>query len=226
VGARHALLLAAFAPLLMARSVRAAAPAAAGSLPDDFGSDSAFESRTPPTLRKQIVDERFRARPMLFEVRTGFATVVGLAGATLSYDVLNRLALGVGFGANTSGLQVAAFARVRPLVFVSKRWTRLHAIGLELAYSTGPFRDYTAPAGEPHGALFGATSSWDRVSWVQPQLTYETRSYRGFNLLAGVGAEIPVQHSGYHCIDRLQCSPNKLTALPTISIGLGWAISL
>ena len=104
------------------------------------------------------------------------------------------------------------------------RWARLHAVGLELGYSTGPFSDQTPDLGghgDPH-----VTYSYDRVHWFQPQLTYETRSYRGFNLLAGIGVEIPLATHGYHSLDEAHRSESAIGVLPTFTVGVGWAMGL
>ncbi len=157
----------------------------------------------------------------MLELRAGIATIVGLIGVTASFDPWSRLSLGVGMGANTSGMQLAGFARVRPLVFMAKRWARLHAVGIELGYSTGPFQYSLPPSGLGENVPI---ADYDRVHWLQPQLTYETRSYRGLNLLAGVGVEIPLASSGYQCRDEKSCGSNHLGTLPTVTVGLGWAM--
>ncbi len=195
------------------------------ALPRDFDSGFVLGASAPPDVRRTIEERGFAALPVMVELRGGFGTIVGLFGATMSFDPISRLSLGVGFGANTSGAQFAAFARVRPLVFTGKRWARLHAVGLELGYSTGPFRDFIAPAGDgPDESL--STFSYDRVQWLQPQVTYETRSYRGFNVLGGLGVEIPIARRGYECLDATRCGSNHLTALPTVTVGIGWALGL
>ena len=195
------------------------------ALPNDFDSSFVLGASAPSEERQRVEARGFAALPVMFELRSGIATVVGLFGATVSFDPISRLSLGAGFGANTSGVQLAAFARVRPLVFTGRRWARLHAVGLELGYSTGPFRDYLAPAGDgPDESL--STYSYDRVHWLQPQITYETRSYRGFNLLGGVGVEIPIARRGYTCLDPMRCNEQPLGVLPTITVGVGWAVGL
>lgn len=213
------------------RRHRAALASAAllGSLPltavahaeyHDFSEDYALGRGAPMEDRRSIRERSFAAKPVMVELRTGFGTIVGLAGATISFDPWSRLCLGVGLGANTAGVQLAAFARVRPLVFMSKRRARLHAVGVELGYSRGPF-DFFAI-----GERSGLTYTYERVQWLQPQITYETRSYRGFNLLAGVGLEIPIEKSGFRCIDQWDCYSQPLSALPTVTLGLGWATGL
>jgi hypothetical protein len=159
----------------------------------------------------------------MLELRGGAATVVGLVGATVSFDPWSRLTLGGGLGASPAGVQLGAFARVRPLVFMGRRWARLHAIGLELGYSTGPFKDFILPV---DGGSAASTYSWDNVQWLQPQLTYETRSYRGFNLLVGAGVAIPVAKHGFHCLDEMQCRSSPIGVLPTVTVGVAWAFGI
>lgn len=192
----------------------------------EYHSQDVIEGGPPEQARRSILERSFAARPFMLELRTGVATIVGWFGATGSFDPWSRLSLGAGLGANTSGLQVAAFARVRPLVFTAKRRARLHAVGLELGYSTGPFSDVPLDLGADHTGSSHASYSYDRVHWLQPQITYETRSYHGFNVLAGVGVEVPLATQGYHCLDEKLCAENKIGVLPTFTVGLGWAIGL
>jgi len=192
----------------------------------EYRSQYVLEGGAPEDARRTARERSFAARPFMLELRTGVATIVGMFGATASFDPWSRLCLGVGLGVNTSGLQVAAFARLRPLVFTGRRWARLHAIGLELGYSTGPYSDYKPELGADHTGDPRTTYSYDRVHWLQPQITYETRSYRGFNVLVGVGVEIPLATQGYHCVDERLCAENKLGVLPTFTVGLGWALGL
>jgi len=170
-------------------------------------------------------ENSFASRPVMFELRSGLSTIVGLFGGTVSFDPWSRLSLGAGLGTNTSGLQLAGFVRVRPLVFTAQRTARLHAVGVELGYSVGPFSDYRIPTGMGSGEPI-SSYSYERVQWLQPQLSYETRSYHGFNLLAGVGVAIPIEWHGYRCSDARGCSSNRVGGLPTATIGIGWAIGL
>ena len=193
-------------------------------LPESVPEDFELGSSIPTQARRALEQRSFAARPVTLELRGGVGTVVGLVGVTVSFDPWSRLALGVGLGANTSGFQLAGFVRVRPLVFLQRRHERLHALGLEVGYSTGPFRDFSlglADGQSPNGSY-----SWDRVHWIQPQITYETRSYRGFNLLVGVGAAIPIAERGYRCLDVSLCSPSHISAQPTVTVGVGWALGL
>ncbi|HYQ04638.1 MAG TPA: hypothetical protein VER96_38455 [Polyangiaceae bacterium] len=174
--------------------------------------------------RRAVSEHSFALRPVMFELRTGGATIVGLFGATASFDPWSRLSLGGGFGVNSAGVQVAGFARLRPLVFMGHRRARLHAVGVELGYSTGAYQDYTLDSLYGIGSYL--TYRYDRVHWLQPQLTYETRSYRGFNVLGGVGVALPVAKQGYHCLDQSYCGQTHISVLPTFTLGVGWAMLL
>jgi len=191
----------------------------------DFDVKYQLHPHAPESIRRTVREQSFAARPFMLELRGGVSTIVGLLGATASFDPWSRLCLGAGLGGNTSGLQVAAFARLRPLIFMGKRWARLHAVGLELGYSTGPYSDQTFTSGAGHSDS-SASYSYDRVHWLQPQITYETRSYRGFNLLAGAGAAFPLWSKGYQCLAPSRCDSNQIGPLFTVTVGLGWAMAL
>ncbi|HYQ29338.1 MAG TPA: hypothetical protein VER04_19040 [Polyangiaceae bacterium] len=190
----------------------------------EYRSQYVLEGGTPDDARRTNRERSFGARPFMLELRTGVATIVGLFGASASFDPWSRLCVGAGFGANSSGMQVAGFARLRPLVFIGRHWARLHAVGLELGYSTGPYSDYHPDLGTDHSGEPSTTFSYDRVHWLQPQITYETRSSGGLNLLVGVGVAIPFAAQGYHCLDEKLCSGSELFVLPTFTVGLGWAL--
>jgi len=210
-------------PGIASAQVDAAASAATDdALSVDDDSALSAEHGAPGKVRRSVREHSFAARPVMLELRAGISTIVGLLGATASFDPWSRLALGAGIGANTSGVQLAGFARVRPLVFKAKRRLRLHAVGIELAYSTGPFQDALPPSGLGEHT---PSAAYDRVHWLQPQITYETRSYHGFNLLAGLGVEIPLASRGYHCLDPSSCdSHHHISTMPTITVGFGWAL--
>jgi hypothetical protein len=162
----------------------------------------------------------FAARPLLTEARLGMATLVGGAGATASFDPWSRLAFGAGFGANEAGLQLAGFARFRPLVAISGRSARLHALTLELAYSTGPY-DNSMLSVDGSG-LTEPTWSYDRAGWLQPEVAYETRSFGGFNLRVGTGFAILLHDTGGECISA-PCDVQRPSVLPSVSVALGYA---
>jgi hypothetical protein len=205
--------------------MKESAPQSEPAEPEDNDYDLARRGGAPTAVRRAVREHTFALLPVLLELRGGVSTIVGLVGVTASFDPFSRLTLGAGFGANTSGMQFAGFARVRPLIVTAGRSARLHAVGVELGYSTGPFRDYIAATGTGADSTH-STYSYDRVQWLQPQITYETRSYRGFNLLAGVGVEIPLKWQGYQCIDPWRCGSNHIGTLPTITFGVGWAMGL
>jgi len=189
--------------------------------------DADFETNAsiPTETRELLRSERFAARPVLLEARTGMAALVGPLGATAAFDPWGRVALGGGLGVSPAGLQLGAYVRARPLVFTSRRWLRLHAIGVELGYATGPYRNYQMPVGdgETHSAY---SASWERVHWLQPQLIYETRSFRGFNLLAGIGVAVPLASAGYRCLDAIRCSLHGLDTIPSVTFAVGYAWAL
>jgi hypothetical protein len=163
---------------------------------------------------------RFAARPLLTEARVGMATLVGGAGVTMSYDPWSRLAFGAGFGTNRAGLQLAAYARFRPVVGLNTRTARLHALTVELGYSTGPhensfFSVDGSGSTEP-------TWRYERAGWLQPEIAYETRSFGGFNLRIGAGLAILLHHTDAECIDD-SCDVQKLSVIPSVGLALGYA---
>lgn len=174
-----------------------------------------MEGGVPVQTRQRIDERRFSARPLVVEARGGGATLVGAVGVTASYQPWSWVGLGAGAGANLAGGQFGAFLALRPISFLSQRWARLHGIGVELGYSTGPFRDYSESG---PGAEF-----WARVHWAQPMIFYQTQSYRGVNLVAGLGAAIPFAKSGYHCDNASLCTERALGTLPAVTAGLGYA---
>ena len=154
----------------------------------------------------------------------GIDTLVGLIGSTASYDIENHLAVGAGFGINTAGLQLAAFARVRPFVWFYHQSTLL-ALGLEGAYSTGPgrFPAIEIQVGDsPAGMLH-----WRRINWLQAEVVFELRTHSGFSFTIGTGKAVPIQFQGLSCTGDIGwCNGNsktKLGTLWTITNGLGYA---
>jgi hypothetical protein len=172
----------------------------------------------PTEARRTIKSKRFAARPYLLEARAGIGTIVGLVGSTMGIDLWGRIVLGGGLGLSTGGLQLGTYVRARPFVFTSRGEMRLHAIGVELGYATGGFT---------HLPLYDyPVAHWDWVHWIQPGLIYETRSWRGFNLLGGIGVALPVASSGHHCWeDATSTAPcrHDLPVFPTATIALGYA---
>jgi hypothetical protein len=173
----------------------------------------------------RVIDQKgFAARPYLLEARGGFFGIVGLVGITVGADLAGRLLLGGGFGVSAGGFQMAAYMRGRPLVFKGRSTMRLHALGIEVGYSTGGYTAYNVV-----GSLMGDGAErvvhWDWVHWVQPQITYETRTWKGFSLLVGGGLAIPVARSGYHCRVDTAWNPcgRALSTLPSVTVALGYA---
>jgi hypothetical protein len=181
----------------------------------------AFERGVPVQTYERIDQKRFAARPLLVEMRAGFGTIVGLLGVTVSYHPWSFLGFGAGAGVSGGGGQVGAFVQLRPITFVTHHFARLHGIGAELGYSTGPYSesimdiDYGAPV---------AGYAYDRVHWLEPMLFYQTQSYRGFNLVLGTGLAFSIAKSGYHCIGTEPCPAQQRTEFtPVFTAGVGYA---
>jgi len=173
----------------------------------------------PTHARRIITAKRFAALPCLLEGRGGIGTIVGLVGFTAAVD-LGRIVLGGGAGISGGGPQMGAYARVRPLVFMRHASLRLHALGVEVGYSTGGATRFVGLTEGPT-----ANAHWNWVHWIQPQLSYETRTWNGFSLLAGIGVAVPVARSGYHCLSEPSATPcsHALSAMPTLTGALGYA---
>ena len=94
------------------------------------GTALAQESRDPSDAEEPKhalnAPSKFSDRPLMIQLRGGIDTLVGLFGLTASYDVHNRLALGAGLGTNAAGLQLAVFARVRPLMALRRVMPEIH----------------------------------------------------------------------------------------------------
>ncbi len=167
---------------------------------------------------------KFTYRPIAIQLRLGIDTLVGLVGAVASYDLENHLAVGAGIGTNVAGLQLAAFARVRPLVWFYHQST-LIALALEGAYSSGPGID---PALSPYGTSTPTgTLHWQQIGWLQGELVFELRTHSGFSFTVGIGRAVPVHFQGASCTgDSGWCSDNansRFGTLWTQTTGVGYA---
>jgi hypothetical protein len=168
---------------------------------------------------------KFTYRPIAIQLRLGIDTLVGIIGMTASYDIENHLAVGAGFGTNEAGLQLAVFARVRPLVWFRHQST-LIALALEGGYSTGPGVDpFPIPNFQdvnPSGTLY-----WRRISWLQGEVVFELRMHSGFSLTVGIGRAVPIHFQGASCTgDSGWCSDNansRFGTLWTQTTGVGYA---
>ena len=198
------------------------------------GTALAQESRDPSDAEEPKhalnAPSKFSDRPLMIQLRGGIDTLVGLFGLTASYDVHNRLALGAGLGTNAAGLQLAVFARVRPLIWENGRTGTLRALAFEGSFSTGPtyYRpiDFLLGSGTESG--LSGTLHWSRVSWIQGEVVYEVRTMSGFSFTVGAGMAVPVDSRGPWCVDELKgwCSTNASSSpqvLPTVTGGIGYA---
>ena len=68
----------------------------------------------------------FEDRPFQIESRLGLSTSVGEIGAVVEYNLLERVALGAGVGANIWGPEVGAHLRLRPIAGATSSGQRLH----------------------------------------------------------------------------------------------------
>ena len=184
------------------------------------------QGQAEPSRGALPVKPKFTDHPFLIQGRTGFDTLVGIIGMTASVDVENHLAIGVGFGTNLSGRQLAAFGRVRPFVWTSPAGRTLIALAFEVSYSSGPGRgpDLNLQMEDigPSGTLY-----WHRIEWLQAEAAFELRVRSGFSLTAGMGAAKAMRYVGAYCTgDPDWCAANsgwRYETLPTFTIGLGYA---
>jgi hypothetical protein len=172
-------------------------------------------------LRQAIDTRRFALRPYLLEGRIGAGNVVGLVGVTAAVDLLGRVVVGAGAGLNVQGLQLGAYVRGRPAVFLNSTGYRLHAVALELGYCAGPYSPWAVLVGD--AVTPSGIDRWDWAHWIQPSVGWETRSWNGVNAVVAVGYAFPVHSSGYRCVGDYPCRAD-LFAIPTISASLGYAI--
>ena len=191
----------------------------------------AQEARDPEgEQNSQLVPARrkFSDRPFTVQIRTGVDTLVGLIGLAASYDVDDHLALGLGFGTNAAGLQLAALARVRPFIWQNHRTRTLKALGFEASYSTGPTRwvGVTIPA--DGSGMFGLdedTLHWNRVHWLAGEVVYEVRTLSGFGFTVGSGLAVAAYAKGAWCSGDVQWCASDARSSPgvlwTVTVGLG-----
>jgi hypothetical protein len=157
---------------------------------------------------------RFGQTPLHAEARFGFGTLVGFAGGTLGYNLHDRLEVGAGAGWASGGLALAAYARGRPIRGMGRG--SLHALTVELGYSTSAYDEF-----EPFAERQVLS---DRAHWFQFDLGWETQAPGGFSFRLAAGLATLLNPSGLYCEngegEREECSPGA-RCLPTFTIGLG-----
>jgi hypothetical protein len=185
-----------------------------------------------PVPRGPVFD--FSDRPISVNAMLGFGTPVGLIGGTVEINPLSRLALGVGAGTNTEGLQLALLARARP--FAWPREKRALAIRVGAAFSTGPYGpDLTdvmvmgIDHSSPEERAREVDDAYERVYWLQPDVGFELQAKSGFHLVIASGVAVPLAYSGHHCTFSQSGVPAACPravapqTLPTSMIVLGFA---
>lgn len=154
---------------------------------------------------------RFWDRPLSFNGVLGMATPTGEIGGTAEYSFSKRIAAGAGAGVSPSGIQTAAYGRLR--LRVTEDQDRAYATSLVGAFSTGPYAWF---------GNGGDDGDWkERAYWIQLGLDYEildprTRFVIGFGLAMKAGSS-NVQRE---CLDA--CPHEPLAFLPTLHITFGF----
>jgi hypothetical protein len=181
------------------------------------------KSEAPPSRTRTHVPKRrhFDDQLLHFEVRFGFGTLVGLAGAVSALELHDRLTVGGGMGVTTGGLAFGAFARVRPIAG-ARRSGRLHALTIECGYSLSQLR-MPAPSSwltswpERHSAIGS-----DLAQFLQFEVGWETKASSGFNLRLGLGIAGLLNPSSFRCevVGSEPRSCGNLT-VPTFTVGVG-----
>jgi hypothetical protein len=208
----------------LAASVAMAFPSAVAHAESEPASD---EDEDPPSLVAPRRRDDFTNAPFAIALNLGFGTPVGLLGATVEWDPDSHVAIGGGAGFGAGGLQLAALARFRPLVFPLKK--RTLAVTLGTAFSTGKYRAFSAEGLGEGGSeysyhLVGA----DRAYWAQLDVGFELRDRKGFEFLVAVGGALLLNPRDLHCQQGSAEVPCSLVytsghQIPTITIALGHA---
>jgi hypothetical protein len=214
-----------------------------GLAPDDEPEVAANdEARPAPSDEREARGPTFEFSDHFLTVNAmlGLGTPVGLIGGTIEINPVSRLALGLGAGTNTEGLQLAALVRSRP--FAWARPKRALAITLGAALAAGPHRpfDFDPAFGSldhrsPEERARDVDEAYERVYWLQPDVGFELQAKSGFHLVVSQGVAVPLGHSGHHCDFRLSgertVCPNAGTpreaqpqAFWTVTVMLGFSL--
>ena len=165
----------------------------------------------------------------------GFGTPVGLIGGTVEINPISPLALGVGAGTNTEGLQLALLARARPFAWAREK--RAFAITVGVAFATGPYGPNLSDVmvtgidhSTPEERAREVDEAYERVYWLQPEVGFELQAKSGFHLVVASGPAYPLAYSGHHCVfsqsgEPAECpretAPQTLGSA-TIVLGVGF----
>jgi len=178
-------------------------------------SENVEPSSTEPGAEAKKRTFDFTDRPIAFGLGMGIATPVGLIGLLGDYTPEPHVAIGGGIGTNLQGMQATVLMRGRP--FVWPRRSRVLAITLGGAFSTGPYREADFGLGEAR-----AIQSTDRANWIQLDVGFELRNRTGFQLLVATGGAWMTNPGSLSCSSSVSpCSGARSYWLPTATVMLG-----
>ena len=178
-------------------------------------SENVEPSSTEPGAEAKKRTFNFTDRPGAFGIGMGIATPVGLVGLLGDYTPDPHVAIGGGIGTNLQGMQGTVLLRGRP--FVWPRRSRVLAITLGGAFSTGPYREADFGLGEGR-----AIPSTDRANWIQFDVGFELRNRTGFQLLVASGGAWMTNPGSLSCSSSASpCTGARSYWLPTATVMLG-----
>jgi hypothetical protein len=174
------------------------------------GAEGAQGSAETPTVPPPKRDWHFNDAPFDVELRTGFATSVGVLGLVGEYAPIEEITLGAGAGVNPWGGVWGVHARVRGFGIDTRRENRRSAFTLEMAFSRGlysrvdPFGDVFSAMCEgspddPSGGCYRPHVVPAAVSWGQIELGWEVRSRSGFTFRASLGVATALNFPDWGC---------------------------
>jgi hypothetical protein len=196
-------------------------------------SSSVAVAADPPPLPPDDTEHRarnvtFDERPYAAHAIIGFGSPIGMLGVDIEYNVLDRLALGVGAGTGGSRFETALLSRVRPFIFEEPKRAQAIAVGIAGCFATSATYPGFTPFDESRGAKVGADIK--PAYWVHADVGYELRVRNGFSMFVSVGLAYLINQSDAICYRAAGCADDRTlapgTVLPpifTLSVGLGVA---
>jgi hypothetical protein len=170
----------------------------------------------------------FDERPYAAHGILGFGSPIGMVGADFEYNILDRLALGVGVGTGGNRFETALLARVRPFIFEEPKRAQAITLGFAGCFATRATYPGLTPFDESRGAHVDADIK--PAYWIHAEVGYELRVRNGFSMFVNLGLAYLINqsdaicHRGAGCADDRTLAPGTL--LPpifTLSVGLGLA---
>jgi hypothetical protein len=170
----------------------------------------------------------FDERPYAAHAILGIGSPVGLLGVDFEYNVVDRLALGVGAGTGGDRFETALLARVRPFIFEEPKRAQAITVGLAGCLATRATYPGLTPFEESRGAHVDAAIK--PAYWVHADIGYELRVRNGFSMFVIVGLAYLINQIDAVCYRGPGCTNDQTlapgTVLPpilTLSVGLGVA---